>query len=157
MEEYNDLKVAVIKCPYCGEVLPPLSKVCPSCNQIVDSQNEADNVNNMMTEIDTICSKYLNTNIRVYDYLLLLIPIVYIVWFFVVIMKIMRSKALYNDFCSLSSKAQTLYGDNYSFRSYLGQKRTDMQELMRKSKKSHIIVYIIMSVNILLLVISLAS
>lgn len=153
----NDFKTAIIKCPYCGEVLPPLSKVCPSCNQIVDDQNDVDNVNNMMTEIDTICSIYLNTNIRVYDYIILLIPIVYIVWFFVVFMKIAKSKSLYNDFCSLCSKAQTLYGDNYSFRSYLGHKRSEMQELQKKRRMSHILIYILIFVNILLLGMSLIS
>ena len=48
------------KCPYCGEILPPLSKVCPSCGQIVDD-SEGDDVTTMMSEIDTVCEKFANS------------------------------------------------------------------------------------------------
>ena len=150
-------KTTVRKCPYCGELLPPLTNVCPSCEQIVENQNSESDVNSMMSEIDDVCTRYSGTSIRFYDYILLLIPVVYIVWVFVVIMKIVKSNRLYNDFCSLSAKAQTLYGGNYNFRTYLSSKTTEVERVRSENKTSHIIIYVLLFVDILLLCVSLAS
>ena len=156
IEESKVSKPSIKKCPYCGEILPPLSKVCPSCGQIVDD-SEGDDVTTMMSEIDTVCARFANSSIKIYDYILLLIPIVYLIWVIVVITKIIKSNKLYNKFQSLSSKAKTLYGANHKFHSYIESKTTEVEELKRKSKVSHIIIYILIFVDILLLCISLNS
>lgn len=150
-------KPTVRKCPFCGELLPPLTNVCPSCGQIVEDQNGENDVNSMMSKIDDVCAKYSGTSIRFYDYILLLIPVVYIVWVFVVIMKIVKSNRLYNDFCSLSAKAKTLYGDNHRFRTYLSSKTTEVERMKSKNKTSHIIIYVLLFVDVVLLSVSLAS
>ena len=49
-------KPAVRKCPYCGELLPPLTNVCPSCGQIVENQDGESNVNSLKSEIDDVCA-----------------------------------------------------------------------------------------------------
>ncbi len=151
------LKPNVRKCPYCGELLPPLTNVCPSCGQIVEDQNGDNDVNSIMSEIDDVCARISGTSIRIYDYILLLIPIIYIVWIIVVFVKIAKSNRLYNDFCSLRAKAQTLYGDNHRFRTYLSSKTTEIESLRSKNKTSHIIIYIIIFVDVLLLCVSLAG
>lgn len=155
-EESKVSKPTIKKCPYCGELLPPLSKVCPSCGQIVED-SEGGDVTTMMSEIDTVCAKFANSSIRIYDYILLLIPIVYIIWVIVVIMKIIKSNKLYNAFLSLSSKAKTLYGASHKFNSYLNSKTTEVEEQKRKNKVSHIIIYVLIFLDILLLCISLNS
>lgn len=155
--EENKSKSTIRKCPYCGELLPVLSNVCPSCGQIIDNQNGDGDVNSMMTEIDDLCASYSRTTIRLYDYIFLLIPIIYIVWAFVVIKKIMKSNRLYNDFSSIKVKAQTLYGANHRFRSYLGSKTTEVEQLKRKSKVSHMIIYAVIIIDVLLLCVSLMN
>lgn len=157
IEEKKTTKQSIKKCPYCGELLPPLTNVCPSCGQIVENQDGESDVGLMMSKIDGVCARYPGTSIRFYDYILLLIPIVYIVWIIVVITKIVKSNHLYNDFCSLSAKAQTLYGGNYNFRTYLSSKTTEIERVKSKNKTSHIIVYILLFVDVLLLCVSLAS
>lgn len=156
-EANNTSKPNVRKCPYCGELLPPLTNVCPSCGQIVENQNGDNDVSSIMSEIDDVCARISGTSIRIYDYILLLIPIIYIVWIIVVFVKIAKSNRLYNEFCSLRAKAQTLYGDNHRFRTYLSSKTTEMENLKSKSKTSHIIIYIIIVVDVLLLGVSLAG
>lgn len=151
------LKPNVRKCPYCGELLSPLTNVCTSCGQIVENQNGENNVNSFMSEFDSLCAKISKTRIHIYDYILLLIPIIYIVWIIVVLMKIIKSNRLYNDFCSLRAKAQTLYGDNHRFRTYLASKTTEIEGLRSKSKTSHIIIYVIIVLDVLLLSVSLAG
>ena len=89
IDESKVSKPSIRKCPYCGELLPPLSKVCPSCGQIVDD-SKGDDVTTMMSEIDTVCAKFENSSIKIYDYILLLIPIVYLIWVIVVITKIIK-------------------------------------------------------------------
>lgn len=156
-EEVKTSKVAIRKCPYCGESLPPLTKVCPSCGQIVEDEEDNSDVTTIMENIDTVCAKFSKAAIRFYDYLLLLIPVVYLVWFIVAIYKIVNSNRLYNDFISLCSKAQTLYGANHQFRNYLSKKTIEVEELKRKNRTSHIILYIIMFVDVLLLAFSLSN
>lgn len=155
--EQESVKRTIKKCPFCGELLPPLSKVCPCCGQIVEDSEGGEDVTTMMSELDKVGSKYMNTSIRFYDYILLLIPLVYLVWVVVVIMKIMKSNRLYNDFLSLSSKAKTIYGDNNRFRSYLSSKSTEIEEAKRKNKTSHIILYVLILIDILLLCVSLMN
>jgi len=150
-------KSTVRKCPFCGELLPPLTNVCPSCGQIVENQNGESDVNSMMSQIDDVCAKYSGTSIHFYDYILLLIPVVYIVWGFVVIMKIMKSYRLYNDFRSLNAKAQTLYGDNHKFSTYLSSKTTEVEIMKSKNTTSHIIIYVLLFIDIVLLSVSLVS
>ena len=150
-------KSTVRKCPFCGELLPPLTNVCPSCGQIVENQNGESDVNSMMSQIDDVCAKYSETSIHFYDYILLLIPVVYIVWGFVVIMKIMKSYRLYNDFRSLNAKAQTLYGDNHKFSTYLSSKTTEVEIMKSKNTTSHIIIYVLLFIDIVLLSVSLVS
>ena len=157
VEESKVSKPSIKKCPYCGELLPPLSKVCPSCGQIVDDPEAEDNVTTMMSEIDDICKKYSNTSIHIYDYILLLIPIIYLAWGVIVILKIIKSNKLYNAFITQSGKAKALYGDNNKFRSYLTSKTTEIEEIRRKSKTSHIIIYVLMFIDVILLCISLMS
>jgi len=156
-EANNTSKPNVRKCPYCGELLPPLTNVCPSCGQIVENQNGDNDVNSIMSEIDDVCARFSGASIRIYDYILLFIPIIYIVWIFVVFVKIAKSNRLNNRFLSLRAKAQTLYGDNHRFRTYLSSKTTEMENLRSKSKTSHIIIYIIIVVDVLLLSLSLAG
>lgn len=155
--EENKLKSTIRKCPYCGELLPVLSNVCPSCGQIIDNQNGDGDVNSLMTEIDDLCVSYSRTTIRLYDYIFLFIPIIYIVWAFVVVRKIMKSNQLYNDFSSIKTKAQTLYGDNHRFRTYLASKTSEIEGMKGKNKTSHIIIYILLVIDVLLLCISLAN
>lgn len=158
--EFEDSKISkpsINKCPYCGELLPPLSKVCPSCGQIVEDPDGESNATTMMSEIDDICKKYSNTSIHLYDYILLLIPIIYLVWVVIVILKIIKSNKLYNAFITQSGKVKTLYGDNNKFRSYLSSKTTEIEEIKRKSKTSHIIIYVLMFIDVILLCISLMS
>ena len=150
-------KPTVRKCPYCGELLPPLTNVCPSCGQIVEDQKGESDVNSMMSQIDDVCAKYSGTSIRFYDYILLLMPVVYIVWVFVVIMKIMKSNRLYNNSRSLIAKAQTLYGDNHRFHTYLSSKTTEVERVRSKSKTSRIIVYILLLVDVLVLSVSFTN
>ena len=150
-------KSTVRKCPFCGELLPPLTNVCPSCGQIVENQNGESDVNSMMSQIDDVCAKYSGTSIHFYDYILLLIPVVYIVWGFVVIMKIMKSYRLYNDFRSLNAKAQTLYGDNHKLSTYLSSKTTEVEIMKSKNTTSHIIIYVLLFIDIVLLSVSLVS
>ena len=83
----KDSKKTIRKCPYCGEILPPMSKVCPSCGQIVDESDD-DDVMSVMEEIEGLCATYANKSIRFYDYILLLVPIIYLVWVVIVILKI---------------------------------------------------------------------
>lgn len=111
----------------------------------------------MMSEIDGIYANYSCNSIRIYDYILLLVPIFYLIWAFVVIKKIIKANRLYNDFMTLSSKALTLYGENYRFRNYLTSKTAEIEEIKRKCKKSHIIIYTLLFVDVLLLCISLAN
>lgn len=151
----KDSKTTIRKCPYCGEILPPLTKVCPSCGQIVD-ETDGD-VTSMMTEIDEVCAMYANKSIRIYDFILLLVPIVYLVWVVIVIMKIVKSNKLYNDFNVLSNRAKTLYGSNSKFRSYINTKTAEIEEYKRKNKKSHILVYALIIIDILLLSVSLSN
>lgn len=157
IEERKVSKPSIKKCPYCGELLPPLTKVCPSCGQIVEDSEEENDVTSMMSEIDDVSAEYANTSIRFYDYILLLVPLVYLVWLVVVIMKIVKSNKLYNTFISLRSKAQTLYGANHRFRSYLESKTTKVEQLKRKCKVSHMIIYAIIFIDVLLLCISLMN
>ena len=155
--EQESLKRSIKKCPYCGELLPPLTKVCPSCGQIVEDSEGNEDATTIMAEIDKVCAKFANTTIRIYDYILLLIPIVYLVWVIVVIIKIIRSNKLYNKYLSLSSKAKTIYGDNRRFRSYLDSKTTEIERLKQKNKISHIVVYVLIFIDVILLCISLMS
>lgn len=157
VEEGKVSKPSVKKCPYCGELLPPLSKVCPSCGQIVEDPEAEYNATTMMSEIDDICKKYSNTSIHFYDYILLLIPIIYLVWVVVVILKIIKSTKLYNAFTTQSGQAKALYGDNIKFRSYLTSRTTEIEEIKRKSKTSHIIIYVLIFIDVILLCISLMS
>lgn len=140
LEERKAAKPSIKKCPYCGELLPPLTKVCPNCGQIVEDSEGDENVTTMMSEIDNVCAKFANSSIRFYDYILLLIPIVYLIWVIVVIMKIVKSNKLYNTFQSLSNKAKTQYGANHRFHSYIDSKTTEVEEQKRKSKITHIII-----------------
>ena len=148
---------SVRKCPYCGDLIPPLTNVCPSCGQIVEDQNGDSDVNTMMANIDRVCNDSSGSSIRVYDYILLLIPIIYLVWVVVVIMKIRKSNRLYDEFHSLCSKAQNLYGDNHKFHEYLTSKTIEMEGQKKKSKTSHMIVYVLLFVDLLLLCGSLVS
>jgi hypothetical protein len=157
VEESKVSKPSIKKCPYCGELLPPLTKVCPSCGQIVEDSEGDEDVTTMMSDIDSVCARYANTSIRFYDYILLLIPLVYLVWVVVVIMKIVKSNKLYNAFLSLKSKAQTLYGANHRFRSYLESKTTEVEQLKRKCKVSHMIIYAVIIIDVLLLCVSLMN
>lgn len=157
IEESKVSKPSIKKCPYCGELLPPLTKVCPSCGQIVEDSEGNEDATTMMAEIDNVCTKYANTSIRLYDYILLLIPLVYLVWVIVVIVKIIKSNKLYNKFLSLKSKAQTLYGANHRFRSYLDSKTTEIERLKQKNKVSHIVIYVLIFIDVLLLCVSLMN
>lgn len=157
LEEGKVSRPSIKKCPYCGEILPPLSNVCPSCGQIVEDSEGNSNATTMMSEIDEICKKYANTSIRFYDYVLLLIPLVYLVWIVVVIMKIVNSNKIYNSFNSLCSKARTTYGDNHRFRVFLDSKTSEIEELKRKGNVSHIIVYVLLFMDVVLLGFSLMS
>lgn len=157
LEEKLQAKQTTRKCPFCGELLPPLSKVCPSCGQIVENSEDETDVTSLMEEIDGLCTKYANLAIRIYDYILLLIPIVYLIWVIVVIMKIIKSNRTYNTFMVLRSKAQTMYGDNLKFRSYLSGKVKEMESLKQGNKIPHIIIYVILAIDIFLLCISLSS
>lgn len=156
-EELGTAKPSINKCPYCGEILPPLTKVCPSCGQIVEESDGDYNVNSMMSEIDEVCKKYANATIKFYDYILLLIPVVYLIWIIVVITKILRSNKLYNTFVALSSKAKAQYGANHNFRSYLSSKTTEIEEMKRKNKTSQIILYVFLFIDIALLCVSLMN
>lgn len=153
--EQESLKKTIKKCPFCGEHLPPLSKVCPSCGQIIDDEGEGSDVNTVMSELDGICGSYSNLAIKFYDYILLLIPIVYLIWVVVVIVKIVKSNKRFNEFQVLKSRAQTSYGDNSRFRSYLGSKNTEMEKLRNKNKTSHAIIYVLIILDAILLVFSL--
>ncbi|MBR3656146.1 MAG: hypothetical protein IKN58_03125 [Prevotella sp.] len=157
IEEETVSKPSIKKCPYCGELLPPLSKVCPSCGQIVEDSEGNSNATTMMSEIDEICKKYANTSIRFYDYILLLIPLVYLVWIIVVIMKIVKSNKLFNTFNALCSEARTIYGENHKFRKFLDSKATEIEELKRKGNVSHIIIYVLLFLDVVLLGFSLMS
>jgi hypothetical protein len=156
-EENKTAKPSLMKCPYCGDIIPPLSKVCPSCGQIVEDAGDENDAKKMMSDIDEVCVKYANASIRFYDYILLLIPIIYLIWVIVAIVKITKSNKLYNLFQSLSSKAKTLYGENHKFRSYLSSKTTEIEEMRRKNKKSQIIIYVLIFVDVLLLCVSLIN
>ena len=156
-EDNSQNKATTRKCPFCGELLPPLSKVCPSCGQIVENSEDDTNVTSFMEEIDSVCTKCANSSIRFYDYILLLIPIVYLIWAIIVIMKIVKSNKTYNAFLALRSKAQTLYGANSKFRSYLSGKTIEMEGLKQSNKIPHIIIYIILALDVILLCISLSS
>lgn len=156
-EEKLQAKQTTRKCPFCGELLPPLSKVCPSCGQIVENSEDETDATSLMEEIDGLCTKYANLAIRIYDYILLLIPIVYLIWVIVVIMKIIKSNRTYNTFMVLRSKAQTMYGDNLKFRSYLSGKVKEMESLKQSNKIPHILIYVILAIDVILLCISLSS
>ena len=156
-EESKTSKPSVKKCPYCGELLPPLSKVCPSCGQIIEDPEGESNATTMMSEIDSVCKQYANTSIHFYDYILLLIPIVYLVWVIVVVMKIIKSNKIYNSFYALCGNAKTTYGDNHRFRTYLDSKTKEVEELKRKGKVSHIIIYVLLFIDLILLSVSLMS
>lgn len=157
MEEHKVAKTVTKKCPYCGEHLPPLTKVCPSCGQIVEDADGETDVASMMTEIDKICGSYSGLSIRFYDYILLLVPAVYLVWALVVITKIIRSNKKYNKFLVYKSKAQTLYGENSRFRTYLGNKITEVEEVKRKNRVSHAIIYVLLLLDVVLLGFSFMS
>lgn len=151
----KNTKASIRKCPYCGEILPPLSKVCPSCGQIVD-ETDGD-ITSMMTEIDEVCATYANKSIRFYDYILLLVPLAYLVWVVIVILKIKKSNKLYNDFFVLSNRAKTLYGANSKFTAYINTKTAEVEENKRKNKVSHVIVYTLIIIDVLLLSVSLSN
>ena len=155
--EQESQKRTIKKCPYCGEFLPPLSKVCPSCGQIIEDESDGIDVSTIMSELDETCGSYSKLTIRFYDYILLLIPVVYLIWAIVVIIKIVRSNSKYNDFLVLKSKAQTSYGDNPRFRSYLGNKTTEMERMKSKNKISHAIIYVLIVLDVIFLVFSLMS
>lgn len=153
----KDSKTTIRKCPYCGDIIPPLTNVCPSCGQIVDEIDGGNDVFSMMTEIDDVCVKYANKSIRFYDYILLLVPIVYLVWGVIVIMKIVKANKLYNDFNVLSNRAKTLYGSNSKFCSYINTKTAEVEENKRKNKILHILVYALIIIDVLLLGVSLSN
>lgn len=157
IEESKTYRSTIKKCPYCGESLPTLSRVCPSCGQIVEDSDGDDNATTMMSDLDEICKKYANSSIRIYDYILLLIPVIYLIWIVVVIMKIIKSNRLYNSFLSQSSKAKTQYGDNHKFRSYLSSKTTEIEEMKRKNKTSQIVLYVLLFIDVALLCVSLMN
>lgn len=156
-QENRTVRPSIKKCPYCGELLPPLTKVCPSCGQIVEDPVGDNNVTTLMSQIDDVCLKYSKISIRVIDYILLLVPIVYLVWLVVVIGKVMKSNRLYSDFLAISGRAKTLYGDNHRFSTYLSSKTTEIEELNRRNKKSHIILYVLIFIDVVCLCFSFLS
>ena len=147
--------MVIQKCPICGDFLPPLSKVCPSCGQIIE--DEGSDVSAIMSELEDVCSSYSKLTIRLYDYILLLIPIVYLIWAVVVIVKIARSNSLYSEYLVLNSKAQTSYGENPRFRSYLGNKDIEMNKQRNKNRTSHTIIYALLIIDAILLILNLMS
>ena len=155
IQEQESKRRTIKKCPICGEHLLPLSKVCPSCGNIVE--DEGAKVNTVMSELDKICGSYSNLSIRFYDYILLLMPIIYLIWVIIVIVKIVRSNTKYNNFVVLKNKALILYGDNPEFRSYLVHKDTEMEKQRKKNRISHAIIYALIILDAILLVFSLMS
>lgn len=150
-EELKTVRPAIKKCPYCGEVLPPLTKVCPSCGQIAEGSNGHNNVASMMRDINDVCKKYANATIKFYDFILLLTPIIYLLWIIGAIIKIVRSNKLYNTFISLSSQAKLQYGANHDFQSYLSSKTTEIEDMKRKNKTLQVAVYILILIDITLI------
>ena len=143
------------KCPICGEHLLPLSRVCPSCGHIVE--DEGTKINTLMSDLDKTCSSYSNLSIKFYDYILLLLPIIYLLWVIIVIIKIVRSNRKFNKYFVLKNQALVLYGDNPEFRSYLVRKESEMEKQRKKNTITHAIIYALIILDAILLVFSLMS
>ena len=143
------------KCPICGEHLLPLSRVCPSCGHIVE--DEGTKINTLMSDLDKTCSSYSNLSIKFYDYILLLLPIIYLLWVIIVIIKIVRSNRKFNKYFVLKNQALVLYDDNPEFRSYLVRKESEMEKQRKKNTITHAIIYALIILDAILLVFSLMS
>lgn len=142
----------IIKCPACGEVIPPLTGLCPSCGHAISfSKNSSSNTSlfGLKKQLDDLFVQYSKKTITFVDFILLIIPLVFIGWIFVVLWKIRKAKDLYAEFVNVLSSADILYGNDNNAQSYFTEISDKMEKERKKGKMFTIVAYVIVIIDVL--------
>lgn len=156
----KQLAKGVIKCPACGEIVPPLRGVCPSCGHTISFSNKNTQETSLMglkKQLDDLSIQYSKKSITFVDFILLCIPLVFIVWIFIVLLKIRKAKDIYAEFNNVLSNAFILYGNDNNAKSYLTEVRNKMEKECKKRKIFVIVAYVIVFGDVLSILYSIIN
>lgn len=141
----------IIKCPACGEIVPPLTGVCPSCGHIISFHSEdtqKTSLLNLKKQLDALFVQYSKKSITFVDYILLFVPIVIIPYMLFLLWKIRKAKNIYAEFNNIRSNAVLLYGNDSTAKSYLAEIGDKMDSAYKKGKVKVVIAYILVFLGI---------
>ena len=141
----------IIKCPACGEIVPPLTGICPSCGHTISFSNDSEqntSLLNLKEQLDDLLVQYSKKTITVVDFIILFVPYVFMVWMFVILWKIRKSKDIFADYNNALSNALLLYGNDSNAKSYLTDIEAKMEAAHKKNKTYMIIAYILVALDI---------
>ena len=136
----------IVKCPACGEMVPPLSGVCPSCGHTIsfaNNTNQSTSLLNIKKQLDDLYVLYSKKAITIVDFLILLAPFVFIVWIVYVLWKVQKSKNLNSEFSEVLSNGKILYGQDPKANSYFAEMEKKMNSANRKNKIYKVIAYVL--------------
>lgn len=149
----------IIKCPACGEVIPPLTGICPSCGHTISfSKIKSPEISLMelKTQLDDLYLRYSKKKVTFIDILLTgLTP--FGTWIFYIFWKIGKSKDLYAEFDNVISNTILLYGQNNNAQYYLTEIKNKFESAHKKNNVMKIVSYVILFINIILLIISYSN
>lgn len=141
----------IIKCPMCGEVVPPLTGVCPACGHTITFSNDSNQSTSLLSlksKLDGLFVQYSKKSITFVDFLILLAPYVFIIWLIYVLWKVRKSKDILAEFNQMISDGKILYGQDNNARSYFSEMEEKMNVAHKKSKKFVVIAYVLVFLDL---------
>ena len=108
-------------------------------------------------QLDDLSIQYSKKSITFVDFILLCIPLVFIVWIFIVLLKIRKAKDIYAEFNNVLSNAFILYGNDNNAKSYLTEVRNKMEKECKKRKIFVIVAYVIVFGDVLSILYSIIN
>ena len=136
----------IVKCPACGEIIPPLTGICPSCGHTISFSNDSKqstSLLNLKEQLDDLLVQYSKKSITFVDFILLFVPYVFMVWMFVILWKIRKSKDIFAEYNNALSNALLLYSNESNAKSYLTDMEAKMKSAHKKNKRYIIIAYVL--------------
>ena len=141
----------IVKCPACGEIIPPLTGICPSCGHTISFSNDSKqstSLLNLKSKLDGLFVQYSKKSITFVDFLILLAPYVFIIWLIYVLWKVRKSKDILAEFNQMISDGKILYGQDNNARSYFSEMEEKMNVAHKKSKKFVVIAYVLVFLDL---------
>lgn len=143
-------KPAVNKCPNCGEIMSGLSKVCPSCDYVINSQTVSDNesVNDSIRRLEeSVYALRAMPQPGVSPIIASVILIIFTSGLYIIYKKLIKKEALFDRFAVVNQKIvavtdmqvrslQTKYGDDEKISKYVNDLVTERNDIIRKRQKA---------------------